>query len=128
MRKLTLYIIDDEPEVINALTELFRPNKRYSVRGYSCAAEVRDALEHHPPHLAICDYLMPECDGLELLRELKGRLPRLRSLLLTGEPFSPEIISGMEEGIFELYVAKPYNARELEETLARLAREVAKDL
>jgi DNA-binding NtrC family response regulator len=128
MRKLTLYIIDDEPEAVAALVQAIKPNKRFTVRGFTSAAEVRAAAETQPPHLAICDYLMPECDGIELLRELKGRFPRLRSVLLTGEGFSPAIVKGIEEGVFELYFAKPWNLKDLEEAMQRLAREAAKDM
>ena len=126
MKKLTLYIIDDEVEVVNALTVALKPNKRFSIRGFSSAEQVRAALDANPPQLAICDYNMPDCDGLELLRELKGRFPRLRSVLLTGQGFSPEVVEGLEQGLFEQYVSKPYKIAELEETLLKLARQAAK--
>jgi len=128
MKKLTLYIIDDDREVVTALTAALKPNKRFSVRGFTSAEQVRAALDANPPQLAICDYNMPECDGLELLRELKERIPRLRAVLLTGQGFSPQVIEGLEQGLFEQYVSKPYNAAELEETMLRLARQAAKEL
>jgi DNA-binding NtrC family response regulator len=128
MKKLTLYIIDDEAEVVQALITALKPNKRFTVRGFTTAGEVRAAMDALPPQLAICDYNMPECDGLELLRELKERFPRLRSVLLTGEGFSPQVIEGLEQGLFEQYVSKPYKAAELEETMLKLARQVAKEL
>lgn len=128
MKKLTLYIIDDDDEVVRTLTQVFKPNKRYTVKGFTSVEEVRDALSQHPPHLVICDYLMPECDGIELLMELKDRFPNLKSVLLTGEAFSPEIIEGIELGVFEIYFSKPWNQKELEDAMQRLAREVAKGL
>jgi DNA-binding NtrC family response regulator len=128
MKKLTLYIIDDEEEVVRTLTQVFKPNKRYTVRGFTSVEEVRSALNQHPPHLVICDYLMPECDGIELLKELKGHFPGLKSVLLTGETFTPAIVEGIEHGAFEVYFSKPWNQKELEEAMQRLAREVAKGL
>jgi DNA-binding NtrC family response regulator len=128
MKKLTLYIIDDEVDVVSALTTALKPNKRFTVRGFTSVGEVRAAMDALPPQLAICDYNMPECDGLELLRELKERFPRLRSVLLTGEGFSQDVIEGLEQGLFEQYISKPYNAAELEETMLKLARLAAKEL
>jgi DNA-binding NtrC family response regulator len=128
MKKITLYIVDDDPEAVNALRQAFKPNKRYRVRGYSDLAELRQDLERFPPQLVICDYLMPECDGLQLLRELKQRFPRLRGILLTGEEFGPQIIDALEEGLFDYYFSKPWNLETLQETLQKLAREVAKEI
>jgi DNA-binding response OmpR family regulator len=47
----------------------------------------REALAHlarHPVDLVISDIYMPECDGLELLRELRLFKPRPRFLAMTG--------------------------------------------
>jgi DNA-binding NtrC family response regulator len=126
MKKITLYIIDDEEEVVTALRAVFKPNKRYRVRAHSSVAAALQDVEEIPPQLVICDQLMPECDGITALRELKRRYPRLRSVLLTGQALDEEMLEGMKEGVVDLYVAKPWNQAELEETVARLAREVAK--
>lgn len=128
MRKITLYIIDDEEEVVNALKLVFKPNKRYRVRGHTSISAVWDDLDQYPPQLIICDYLMSECDGIKLLRDIKQLFPKVRSILLTGESFGPEIIGAIEEGVFNLYFSKPWDQTKLEETVAGLAREVAKEM
>lgn len=126
MKKITLFIIDDEKEVLNALAAVFRPNKRYKVRAHATVAAARADVEAFPPQLLLCDYLMPECDGLEVVRELKRRFPHLRSILLTGQMFDEHIVKGLEQGLIDLYIAKPWNQPELEDAVKRLAREVAK--
>jgi CheY-like chemotaxis protein len=126
MKKITLLIIDDEQEVVNALAAIFRPNKRYKVRAHSSVAAARADLAAFPPQLLLCDYLMPECDGIEVVRELKQRFPQLRSILLTGQMFDENIVKGLEQGLIDLYIAKPWNQAELEDAVKRLAREVAK--
>ena len=125
MRKITLYIIDDEEELVNALKLLFKPNKRYRVRSHTSVSGVWDDLDRYPPQLVICDYLMPECDGIKLLRDIKQLFPKVRSILLTGETFGAEIVNAIEEGVFNLYFSKPWDQAKLEETVAGLAREVA---
>ena len=127
MRKITLYIIDDEPEIVRALESLFKPNKRYKVRSHTTVESVLDDLDRWPPKIVICDYLMPEIDGMELLRDLKARDPDLRAVLLTAHGFGPEIIKAMDEGLFNHYYAKPYDSQVLSDTVAGLAREVAKE-
>ncbi len=128
MRKITLYIIDEEEEVVNALKHVFKPNKRYRVRCHTTVAGVWDDLDRYPPQLIICDYLLPECDGIKLLRDIKQLFPGVRSILLTGEAFGPQIVAAIEEGVFKLYFSKPWDQAKLEETMAGLAREVAKEM
>lgn len=125
MKKVTLYIIDDEEAVVTALREVFKPNKRYRVRGHTTVAGALADMAEHPPQLLICDQLMPEREGLELIAELKGRHPGLRAILLTGQSLEAELMRQLQSGLVDLYMAKPYNQAALEEAVQRLAREVA---
>ena len=127
MKKVNLYIIDDQEEAVLLLRRLFKPNKRYNVKSYTRVRDLLKNVELFPPHIVICDYLMPEMSGIELLRLLKERFPDVRNILITGELFGPEVIQGMEKGVFEIYFSKPWNNIEFQETVSRLAREVAKE-
>jgi DNA-binding NtrC family response regulator len=128
MKKISLLIVDDEELIQKALVHIFKPDKRYRVRGYTTVAEVREEVAQNSPQVVICDYLMPEMDGLTLIRELKGRFPRLRGVLLTARTFDQTIMDALQSGEIDRYFSKPWNQKELEETVKRLAREVAKDL
>ena len=128
MRKITLYIIDDEEEMVTTLKQLFKGNKRYKVLGFTSVTEVRETSKRVQPHVVICDYIMPECEGIDLLRELKTSYPNMRSILLTGQAFDRAIVDGLEEGVVNYYFSKPCNHENLEETVSRVAREVAKEL
>jgi DNA-binding NtrC family response regulator len=125
MIKLTMYIIDDEEEVVNALRAIFKPNKRFRLRVHTSVSEALADMQKHPPQLVICDHLMPERSGLELLAELKKRYPRLRTVLLTGHELDQSMMDGMEKGAVDVYIGKPWIQAALEETVQRLAREVA---
>ncbi len=128
MRKVTLYIIDDNVEVLNTLKLVFKQNKRYRVRAHTAVTDVWNDLDQNTPQLIICDYLMPECDGIKLLRDIKQLFPRVRSILLTGEAFGPEIVKAIEEGVFSHYFSKPWDQSKLEEIVSGLAREVAVEM
>jgi len=127
MKKITLFLIDDDEEVVNALAAIFRPNKRFKVRAHTTVAAALQDTGQHPPQLVICDHLMPEHSGIETLRQLRRRFPLLRSILLTGQSLADEEITrGMNEGVVDLYISKPWNQAELTETVQRMAREAAK--
>jgi PAS domain S-box-containing protein len=77
------------------------------------------ATRAHPPDLVLADVMMPQLDGLELLRELR-RHPETRALpviLLSARAGEESRIEGFEAGADD-YLIKPFSAREL---LARVA-------
>ncbi|MCP3676738.1 MAG: diguanylate cyclase [Deltaproteobacteria bacterium] len=68
------------------------------------------------PHMAILDWMMPEMDGPELCRRVRGREKSKKEytflILLTAKGDTESIITGMECGADD-YVTKPYNPQEL---------------
>ncbi len=66
------------------------------------------------PRLVILDWMMPEIDGLEILRRVRSQLgdrpPYI--LILTAKTEKAEIIAGLDAGAND-YLAKPFDAGEL---------------
>ena len=127
MNKVTLYIIDDDEDVVNALTAIFKPQKRYRIRAHTEVMALLEDVETVPPQVILCDQVMPECEGIPLLQLLKEQFPELRGILLTAQPLDEEVMREMMVGTMDLYMAKPWNQVELEQNVARLAREVSKE-
>ena len=71
------------------------------------------------PRLAILDWMMPELDGLEVVRRIRARTtnrpPYL--ILLTARDSKVDLVAGLQAGAND-YVSKPFDPREL---LARVA-------
>jgi signal transduction histidine kinase/ligand-binding sensor domain-containing protein/CheY-like chemotaxis protein/HPt (histidine-containing phosphotransfer) domain-containing protein len=71
--------------------------------------------------LAVLDYMMPECDGLELARQIvaDGRFAAMRLVLLTS---AQAVRAGGDIAAlgFSAYLLKPVSNRELRETLQRM--------
>jgi signal transduction histidine kinase/ligand-binding sensor domain-containing protein/DNA-binding response OmpR family regulator len=91
------------------------------------AGAALDALEAEPPQppppfeLAVLDYMMPGCDGLELGRRIAAdpRFRRIRLVLLTsaGRMHSSEVLEKLG---FTAYLQKPVTHRELRDCLRRV--------
>lgn len=103
--------------------------------GYSpvTAAEARQALEitrQRLPALVILDLMLPDMDGLEVLRILRldHRTSRLPVILLTARAEEADRIQGLELGADD-YVVKPFSPRELMLRVERLlaSRQVRAD-
>ena len=77
----------------------------------------RDALRaaiERPPDLVITDVMMPEIDGVELLRQLRERTAtsEVPVMLLSARAGEESRVEGLQAGADD-YVIKPFSAREL---------------
>jgi two-component system KDP operon response regulator KdpE len=107
-------IVEDEPALLRAL----RINLR--ARGYAVAtaAAGREALaeaRRHPPDAVLLDLGLPDLDGGEVIRELRG-WSQAPVIVLSGRAGSGDKIGALDAGADD-YVTKPFD---MEELLARL--------
>jgi CheY-like chemotaxis protein len=80
-------VVEDEQDVLDVTAELFR-NMGYEVLTASNGAEALDVLaKSHDISLLFSDVMMPGgMSGIELAREVRRRLPRMRIMLASGYP------------------------------------------
>ena len=73
------------------------------------------------PDLILCDVMMPEMDGYEVCRRLKGDVhtSHIPIVLLTAKADTDSRIEGIEQGA-DAYLAKPFEERELKARLKKL--------
>jgi two-component system KDP operon response regulator KdpE len=107
-------IVEDEPALLRAL----RINLR--ARGYdvATASEGREALaeaRRRPPDVVLLDLGLPDLDGREVIRELRG-WSQAPVIVLSGRAGSGDKIGALDAGADD-YVTKPFD---MEELLARL--------
>lgn len=78
-----------------------------------------DALEEHPDiDMLITDWNMPEMDGLELVRKIRGdpRFVELPIIMVTTEGGKTEVITALKAGVNN-YIVKPFTPKILKEKL-----------
>jgi DNA-binding response OmpR family regulator len=90
------------------------------IKAYNGRDGVRLALDEQPD-LVLLDMGLPDIGGLEVVRALNEAISRrrLRVVLLTGEPFSMDIVKAMSLGAHE-YWPKPFNVEQMRAGLLRL--------
>jgi FixJ family two-component response regulator len=106
-----VYVLDDEPEMVKALTRLLRARK-FEVLGF---ASVRAFLEAFRPEDTAClvlDVAMPELDGLELQRRLTHQGILIPIVFLTGHGDIPMSVHAMKAGAAE-FLTKPFRDQDL---------------
>jgi len=108
-------VVDDEP----TLAELLSMALRYEGWDVKSAGDgqtaVRTARDFRPDAVVL-DMMLPDIDGLEVLRRLRGESPEVPVLFLTAKDSVEDRITGLTAGGDD-YVTKPFS---LEEVVARL--------
>jgi two-component system KDP operon response regulator KdpE len=107
-------VVDDEPQILRALTINLR------ARGYEVhtAATGSDALRRassHPPEIVILDLGLPDIDGVDVIRGLRG-WTQAPIVVLSGRTDSSDKVEALDEGADD-YLTKPFGVDEL---LARM--------
>ena len=113
-------VVDDEP----TLAELLSMALRYEGWDVRSAGDgqtaVRTAREFRPDAVVL-DMMLPDIDGLEVLRRLRGETPEVPVLFLTAKDSVEDRVAGLTVGGDD-YVTKPFSIEELVARLRGLLR------
>ena len=110
-------VIDDDPDVLRVV-RIKLERAGFRVGTASDAATGLDMVRRRRPDVAIIDLMLPDRDGLDLVRDLAG-LPGGEApvvLILSARSGMNEIKRGIEAGADD-YVTKPFSPRELIERI-----------
>jgi DNA-binding NtrC family response regulator len=113
----TVLLVDDEDYVRDSLATLLE-RRGFAVRTAATADRALADGAAEGADAVVVDLRMPGRDGLELLRELKSRIPGLPVLVLTGHGTVPSAVECMRAGAVD-YLLKPADPEELEMALER---------
>ena len=106
-----MYLLDDEPEMVKALTRLLRA-KRFEVRGFTSVRAFLEAFRPEDNACLVLDVAMPELDGLELQRRLTHQGILIPIIFLTGHGDIPMSVRAIKAGATD-FLTKPVDAAAL---------------
>src|ERR1044071_6379382 len=108
-------VVDDEPTLAELLASVLRYEGWEIQTASDGSSAVRTAREFRPDAVVL-DIMLPDFDGLEVLRRVRAELPHVCVLFLTARDAVEDRVAGITAGGDD-YVTKPFS---LEEVLARL--------
>jgi len=111
-----IWLVDDDP-AIRELISFMVSEAGYRVDAFASGPEVL-ADAGPPPAAVLLDLMMPEVDGVEVLKELKRRHPSLPVIILTAVNDVAQAVEVTKLGAYD-YLTKPVDQERLLTTLSR---------
>jgi len=118
--KSTVMVVDDEPELFT-IVRLMLEQEEFNVRYAYSGPQLFAGLEKEKTDLIILDVMLPQMDGLEVLRRLKGapETSFIPVILITALDQYVNILTGCKMGADE-YITKPFTRTQLITSINRL--------
>ncbi len=98
MGKMKVLLIDDETDFLDIMGQRIE-SWGYEVIPASNAKEAIDAFKSKNPDAIVLDYLMPDVNGIELLKKLRGIDKNVPVIMFTAKPKSEAIDEGVKLNI-----------------------------
>ena len=117
---LRVLIVDDEPNIADLVALALRYEGWETVVAHSGNRAVRAAKAQQPDALVL-DVMLPDFDGLEVLRRVRAHRPDVPVLFLTAKDAVEDRVAGLTAGGDD-YVTKPFAIEELVARLRGLMR------
>ena len=108
--KPTILIIDDEAGPRDALKVILRP--LFQIRSAENAKMALAILSQEPIDLVTLDQRLPDCQGIDLLQEIRQKHPAIQVIIITGYGSLKSAMEGIRHGAAG-YLLKPFNVTEL---------------
>src|SRR5437763_6449115 len=112
---IRVLVVDDEPSLAEVLASVLR-YEGWEIRTAGDGASAVRAARDFRPDAVVLDIMLPDFDGLEVLRRVRAEIPHVCVLFLTARDAVEDRVAGITAGGDD-YVTKPFS---LEEVLARL--------
>ena len=103
-----IFIVDDDPMVLNALSIVFSRGG-YQVKGFAEGASFLAAARAHIPTCIILDVHMPGRSGLDILRELNAQQYPAPIFIISGLGDIPMAVEAIKNGALD-FIEKPFDA------------------
>ena len=120
-----IYLVEDDDSIRELVIYTLR-STGMDAKGFGLPSEFWHAMEEQLPELVLLDIMLPEEDGLEILRKIRGRreTKSLPVIMLTAKGTEYDQVVGLDNGADD-YVAKPFGMMALVARIKAVLRRTA---
>ncbi|MGZ5474707.1 MAG: sigma-54-dependent transcriptional regulator [Thermoanaerobaculia bacterium] len=108
---MDLLIVDDEASLRDFLSIVFE-GEGWVVESAASLGEARAAIQKNEPDLVLCDLMLPDGSGIDLIRDVKAQTPSIAFIMITAHTSTKSAVDALKAGAFD-YIAKPFDIEEL---------------
>ena len=122
-----IYVLEDDAS-IQKLVVYTLNSQGMEARGFDRPSQFWSALALEKPELVLLDIMLPEEDGLQVLKKLRADPATRRTpvLMLTAKSTEYDKVLGLDQGADD-YIAKPFRPRELVSRIRSVLRRYGKE-
>ncbi len=108
-----IYLLEDD-DSIRKLVIYALESQGYDAEGFAAPSEFWEAMRRRIPELVLLDIMLPEEDGLSVLKKLRAdrSAERLPVIMLTAKNTEYDRVCGLDTGADD-YISKPFGMMEL---------------
>ena len=106
-----ILVVDDEKQICHNVEKILSKHN-YDVALAASAQEALEKMEKESFSLLLSDIVMPEINGLELLRRVKDEWPQTKAVMMTAYASTDTAVKAIRMGALD-YVCKPFTPDEL---------------
>jgi DNA-binding response OmpR family regulator len=120
-----ILVVDDEPDTVSLLS-LTLGRAGYTVLKANGGRSSLDIAAREKPDLILLDIMMPDMNGLDVLKELRKIYAVPPVIFFTAKSRVEDMVEGMEAGAYR-YLVKPTSREKLLETVKAALNDLRKD-
>jgi DNA-binding NtrC family response regulator len=110
--RFKILVIDDEPILRDSLKVALEASG-YEVRTARSGEEGLELFQRENPDLVLLDHWLPEMNGDEVLRRIKGEDPEIPVIIMTAQGSIELAVNSMKSGAFD-FLVKPFDLDQIE--------------
>lgn len=106
-----IYVLEDDDN-IRKLVCYALTKEGYCVKGFPLPSEFYTAYEEQKPDLILLDIMLPEEDGISILKKIRHEDEDIYVIMMTAKDSEIDKVTGLDSGADD-YIAKPFGVTEL---------------
>lgn len=118
-KTLNILVIDDDPIIRNLMRSILKEKSNvFAVETPSLAFKI---LKNEPVDIIICDFQLPEMNGLRVLEKVKEEYPDIEVIMISNSGDMDTVIGALRKGAADFF-KKPFTAAEIWVAIERTKR------
>jgi DNA-binding NtrC family response regulator len=101
----SILVVDDDPNICKVLAANLKA-KGYVVKCANAGEKAIEMSKDEHFNLALIDIRLPDMEGTQLLSQLRGTIPKMMKIIITGYPSIDNAVEALNKGA-DAYIIKP---------------------